>query len=45
MSDLGDEVEFDLAMLEHGVPIELIGRSGTLIIGPDDGDPEAELGQ
>lgn len=41
MSDVGDEVEFDLAMLEHGAPIDLIGRTETLVFGPGWGHPES----
>lgn len=41
MTDPKAESEFDIAMLEQGVPIDLIGRSGTLALGPSWGHPEA----
>lgn len=36
-----EEVAFDVAMLEHGVPIDLIGRAGALTFGPGWGHPES----
>jgi hypothetical protein len=36
-----EEAAFDVSMLEQGVPIELIGRSGQLVRGPGWGHPEA----
>lgn len=40
-AELEDEAAFDVAMLEQGVPIDLIGMSGTLGLGPGWGHPEA----